>query len=176
MEINDLMEKATRFHGHICPGLAIGVLASKYILENGFKYSPNEEIVAVVENDNCSVDALQALLGTTYGKGNLIHQDYGKLNYSFYNRETEKAIKLTVNSKKFDKKKKMTKLERIQKILNSKPSDIFSIYEIEFNPPGLAQIEESVPCDICGESTMNSRLMLYENNSICIPCYKAQRK
>ena len=88
MEINDLMEKATRFHGHICPGLAIGVLAAKYILENGFKYSPNEEIVAVVENDNCSVDALQALLGTTYGKGNFIHQDYGKLNYSFYNRDS----------------------------------------------------------------------------------------
>ena len=85
MEINDLMEKASRFHGHICPGLAIGVLAAKYLLDNGFKYSPNEEVVAVVENDNCSVDAIQSLMGCTYGKGNLIHQDYGKLNYNFYN-------------------------------------------------------------------------------------------
>ena len=50
MEINDLMEKATRFHGHICPGLAIGVLAVKYVLEQGFNFSPNEEVVAVVEN------------------------------------------------------------------------------------------------------------------------------
>ena len=76
MEIKDLIEKSIRFHGHICPGLAIGVLAAKYLLEHDFNYSPNEEIVAVVENDNCSIDALQVLLGTTYGKGNLIHKDY----------------------------------------------------------------------------------------------------
>ncbi len=175
METKELMEKATRFHGHICPGLAIGVLAAKYVLEHGFKYSPNEEVVAVVENDNCSIDAFQALLGTTYGKGNLIHQDYGKLNYYFYNRETEKAIKLSLKSKAFGKKK-LSKHERIKHLLDSKPENIFSIYEIEFNPPGLAEIEESIPCDICGEPTMNSRLMFYKNSSMCIPCYKAQRK
>ncbi|MHA2324239.1 MAG: FmdE family protein [Promethearchaeota archaeon] len=96
MEINDLMERASRFHGHICPGLAIGVLAAKYVLDHDFNFSPNEEVVSVVENDNCSVDALQALLGTTYGKGNLIHRDYGKPNYYFYNRKTEIGIKLSV--------------------------------------------------------------------------------
>ena len=175
MEINDLMEKATRFHGHICPGLAIGVLAAKYVLEHGFNFSPNEEIVSVVENDNCSVDALQALLGTTYGKGNLIHRDYGKPNYYFYNRETEKGVELSVKIKKF-KNKSLSKHERVQQLLKSKPDDIFFINEIEFNPPGLAQIEESVPCDICGDLTMNSRLMFYQNNNICIPCYKIQKK
>ena len=175
METKELMEKAARFHGHICSGLAIGVLAAKYVLDNGFNYSPNEEVVAVVENDNCSIDALQALLGTTYGKGNLIHQDYGKLNFYFYNRETEKAFKLSFKNTVFSDKKK-TKHERVKKLLSLKPDKVFNIYEIEFNPPGLAQIEESIPCDICGENTMNSRLMFYNNNSMCIPCYKAQRK
>lgn len=175
MEANELMEKAARFHGHICPGLAIGVLAAKYLLDHGFNYSPNEEIVAVVENDNCSVDALQVLIGTTYGKGNLIHQDYGKLNYYFYNRETEKAIKLSIKDKGFEDRKK-SKHEKIKQLLDSKPEKVFNIYEIEFSPPSLAQIEESVSCDICGEKTMNSRLMFYNNNSMCIPCYKAQRK
>ena len=174
MEAKDLMEKAVKFHGHICPGLAIGVLAAKYVLENGFKYSPNEEIVAVVENDNCSVDALQVLLGTTYGKGNLIHQDHGKLNYYFYNRETKKAVKLTIKNKDFGDKK-LSKMERIQKILKSEPKDIFNIADIKFNPPGLAEIEESVPCDICGELTMNSRLMFYQNSTMCIPCYRNRR-
>jgi formylmethanofuran dehydrogenase subunit E len=175
MEAKELMEKAARFHGHICPGLAIGVLAAKYLLDNGFNYSPNEEVVAVVENDSCSVDAIQALLGTTYGKGNLIHHDYGKFNYSFYNRETEKAIKLSVKEKTFEDKKK-SKHEIIKHVLNSKPEKVFNIKEIDFNPPSSAQIEDSIPCDICGEKTMNSRLMFYENNSMCIPCYKAQRK
>jgi formylmethanofuran dehydrogenase subunit E len=175
MEPSEFMEKASRFHGHICPGLAIGVLAVKYVLSQGFNYSPNEEVVAVVETDNCSVDALQALLGTTYGKGNLIHQDYGKSNYYFYNRETERAIKLTVKSIK-EEEKKLSKHERIQQILHSKPEDFFTIYEIDYNPPSLAQVEESIPCDICGEDTMSSRLMFYDNSSMCIPCYKAQRK
>jgi formylmethanofuran dehydrogenase subunit E len=175
MEAKELMEKAARFHGHMCPGLAIGVLAAKYILEHGFNYSPNEEVVAVVETDNCSIDALQSLLGVSTGKGNLIHQDYGKLNYYFYNRETEKAIKLSVKSNVFEDKKK-NKHERIKQLLASKPEKVFNIYEIEYNPPGLAQVEESIPCDICGENTMNSRLMFYNNNSMCIPCYKAQRK
>ncbi|MHA2186191.1 MAG: FmdE family protein, partial [Promethearchaeota archaeon] len=30
MDPSAFMEKASRFHGHICPGLAIGVLAVKY--------------------------------------------------------------------------------------------------------------------------------------------------
>ncbi len=174
MEAKELMEKATRFHGHICPGLAIGVLAAKHVLEHGYNYSPNEELVAVVENDNCSVDALQVILGTTYGKGNLVHQDYGKNNYYFYDRRTQKGIKLAIKSREFGEKK-LTRDEKIQLLLNSKPEDIFNIDEIEFNPPGLAQIEESIPCEICGELTMSSRLMTYNNSDICIPCYKKLR-
>lgn len=174
MEAKELMEKATRFHGHICPGLAIGVLAAKHVLEHGYNYSPNEELVAVVENDNCSVDALQVILGTTYGKGNLVHQDYGKNNYYFYDRRTQKGIKLAIKSREFGEKK-LTRDEKIQLLLNSKPEDIFNIDEIEFNPPGLAQIEESIPCEICGELTMSSRLMTYNNSDMCIPCYKKLR-
>ena len=174
MEAKELMEKAVRFHGHICPGLAIGVLAAKYILEHGFDYSPNEELVAVVENDNCSVDALQAILGTTYGKGNLVHQDYGKMNYYFYDRRTEKGIRLALKSHDFDKKK-LNRDEKIQLLLKSKPEKIFNVYDIEFNPPGLAVVEQSVPCEVCGEPTMNSRIMTYNGSEMCIPCYKKMR-
>ena len=175
MEAKELMEKAVRFHGHICPGLAIGVLAAKYVLEQGYDFSPNEELVAVVENDNCSVDALQAILGTTFGKGNLIHQDYGKNNFNFFNRRTEKGVKLSLKISK-SSNNKLTRDEKIQFLLKSKPENIFDIHKIDFNPPSLAQIEESVPCEICGELTMNTRIMTYNNSEMCIPCYKKMRK
>jgi len=174
MEAKELMEKAVRFHGHICPSLAIGVLAAKYVLEHGYDYSPNEELVAVVENDNCSVDALQAILGTTFGKGNLVHQDYGKMNFYFYDRRSKKGVRLATKSREFGEKKQ-SKDEKIQFLLNSKPEDIFNLYEIEYNPPGLALIEESVPCEICGENTMSSRLMTYNDSEMCIPRYKKMR-
>ena len=98
MDINELMKKATIFHGHICPGVAIGVLVAKYAIENGFEHSPDEELVAIVENDNCSVDAIQALLGTTFGKGNLIHRDYGKNNFTIFSRKTKKGVRLSLKN------------------------------------------------------------------------------
>ena len=175
VNINDLMKKAAVFHGHLCPGIAIGVLAAKYALEQGYEHSLDEEIVAVVETDNCSVDALQILLGTTYGKGNLVHLDYGKSNYSFYNRKTQKGIRLALK-KDISNFKNLSRDEKIQKLLELEPEDIFDIREIEFNPPGLALIDESVPCKMCGELTMESRIMNYQGKSICVPCYKELRK
>jgi len=171
VEIRELMKKATMFHGHICPGIAIGVLAAKYAIEHGFEHSPDEELVAVVETDNCSVDALQALLGTTYGKGNFIHKDYGKSNYNIYSRKNQKGIRLTLKNAIVDNRK-LSRDEKIQKLLSMEPEDVFDIRIIEFDPPGMAQIEESAPCSICGELTMDSRMMNYQGKIMCIPCYK----
>ena len=72
-----LVKQATDFHGHWCPGLAIGIRAAEWALKELGK-APDEEIVAVVETDMCGVDAIQSLTGCTFGKGNLIHKDYGK--------------------------------------------------------------------------------------------------
>jgi formylmethanofuran dehydrogenase subunit E len=73
----ELIQETTNFHGHWCPGLAIGIRASEWVLKEMGK-APDEEIVAVVETDMCGVDAVQYLTGCTFGKGNLIHKDYGK--------------------------------------------------------------------------------------------------
>ena len=53
--------------------------------------APDEEIVAVVETEMCAVDAIQALTGCTFGKGNLIHRDWGKNAYTFFRRSDGKA-------------------------------------------------------------------------------------
>lgn len=82
----DSFEKAAAFHGHICPGLALGVRVSDYALRELGQRSSDEELVAVVENDSCAVDAVQALTGCTFGKGNLIFKDYGKHVYTFIKR------------------------------------------------------------------------------------------
>jgi formylmethanofuran dehydrogenase subunit E len=83
------------FHGHWCPGLAIGIRAAEWALKEMGK-SPDEEIVAVVETDMCGVDAIQYLTGCTFGKGNLIHKDYGKNAFTFYRRRDGKAVRLVL--------------------------------------------------------------------------------
>ena len=74
--MDDEFLKAAEFHGHVCPGLAIGYRVAKYA-KNYFDKSEDEELVAIVENKSCSIDAIQFLLSCTFGKGNLIFKDYG---------------------------------------------------------------------------------------------------
>ena len=65
------------------PGLAIGFKAVEgAIAELGLSDDDlpavDEEIVCVTENDACGVDAVQYLLGCTFGKSNLITRVRGK--------------------------------------------------------------------------------------------------
>ena len=74
-----------RFHGHSCPGLAIGYRMACAGMEALHAIrSEDEEIVAVVENNACGVDALQCVTGCTFGKGNLVFRDHGKQVYTLY--------------------------------------------------------------------------------------------
>lgn len=171
MNVKQLMEKAVEFHGHACPGLALGILVSKYILEHGFNPAIDEELVAIVENNNCSVDALQTLLKTTFGKGNLIYKDFGKNNYTIYSRKLKKGIRLSLKGHAF-REEGLSREERLEKILNANPEDIFNIQEVEFNPPEMAKIEKSYPCDVCKELTMESRLTNHEGKRLCKECLK----
>jgi formylmethanofuran dehydrogenase subunit E len=63
--------------------------------------APDEEVVAVVETDMCGVDAIQFLTGCTFGKGNLIHKDFGKNAFTFYRRSDGKAIRLVTRPSSF---------------------------------------------------------------------------
>ena len=89
----ELIKATIDFHGHSCPGLAIGIRLSELVM-NKFGRSMDEEIVAVVETDMCAVDAIQFLTGCTFGKGNLIHLDYGKSAFTFHSRQKEKSIRI----------------------------------------------------------------------------------
>ena len=93
-EPTDDLKKCIEFHGHLCPGLVYGYLVSKKAIDLlGLKRSRDEEVVAISENDSCAVDALQVILGTSIGKGNLILKDYGKNAYTIINRSNKRAYR-----------------------------------------------------------------------------------
>ena len=86
---------AVAFHGHACPGLALGYRAAYYALDalKGGR-SDDEELVCIVENDACGIDAIQVIAGCSVGKGNLILRDFGKHAYTFIDRRYNRAIRL----------------------------------------------------------------------------------
>jgi len=136
MNIKALWEKAVEFHGHTCPGLAMGVVVSKIVLEELGDRAKRRELVAIVENVSCPVDGIQALLGCTFGKKNLIHKDTGKPVYTFYNRQTRRAIRVSKKQDALYRKPEQPKerQDQIDTILK-RGRDLFNVQEITISPP-----------------------------------------
>ncbi|MGV8175712.1 MAG: FmdE family protein [Methanothrix sp.] len=51
------LRRAVEFHGHLCPGLAIGYRIARYVKKHHPR-SEDEELVCIAENNSCSVDAI----------------------------------------------------------------------------------------------------------------------
>ena len=85
-------EEIIQFHGHECPGLAIGYGMATAAMEKLDSIRAEDELVSIVENDACGVDALQCITGCTFGKGNLLFRDYGKNIYTIYCRSSRAAV------------------------------------------------------------------------------------
>lgn len=121
---NELWNKCVEFHGHECPGLAIGFRASQVaIKEMGLKFSSDEELVCITESKTCAVDGVQVITGCTFGKSNLIYKETGEMAFSFFDRKSNNCIRIVLN--KFEGK--MSRKEKEHYILNAPVDEIFSI-------------------------------------------------
>ena len=61
-----IWEKCVAFHGHQCPGLALGARLCEYVQEHlKLRFSEDEQLVCIAETDACPGDAIQAILGCT---------------------------------------------------------------------------------------------------------------
>lgn len=195
---SDQVRQAIDFHGHWCPGLAIGVRAAQWALQE-MGQAPDEEIVAVVETDMCGVDAVQALVGCTFGKGNLIHKDYGKNAFTFYRRRDGKSARIVFNSAIYgDARLQLGRLHRKQleeglspdeeklwketRTMASKrvmEADLKVLFEVKpaVEPvPQKARILASLICDACKEAVMETRTRRMHEQILCIPCFEAREK
>lgn len=161
------------FHGHSCPGLAIGYRMAKAGL--GFlsgARSEDEEIVAIVENDACGVDALQCVTGCTFGKGNLIFKDHGKHVFTIYNRASRRGVRVVFNHQNIPENLGEDREELVQWILRSPDDAVVAVKSVEIEEPEPARIMDSVVCALCNERVMETRTVVVDNQLVCIPCSK----
>jgi formylmethanofuran dehydrogenase subunit E len=196
MEIKPFSD-VTLFHGHVCPGSALGYQAAKAGLkELSGERSQDEEILAIVENDSCAVDAIQVVTGCTFGKGNLIFFDFGKQAYSFASRDSGEAVRVSMKSS-FDMNKLEPKLAEIRqkiskgganqdekeelgrlmrevskKVLKLPPEDIFDVKKVKITIPPKASMHPSVECSECGEMVSEHRVRVKNGLNVCIPCFE----
>ncbi len=188
------IKQTIAFHGHSCPGLAIGIRAAELACER-LGTPAQSDLVAVAETDMCGLDAIQFLTGCTYGKGNLIHRDHGKMAFSFYDRKTGQGFRALLNpASQTAKWKEMRDL--MKKVLGNTANEqeqarstalrasqtdrymqlpleeMFLVEETPAPPPRPARILESLACEQCGEVTMESRTRRFDGQTLCIPCFE----
>jgi formylmethanofuran dehydrogenase subunit E len=188
---NDVID----FHGHSCPGLALGYrVAIAALREMDMQtISEDEELVAIVENDSCAVDAIQAVTGCTFGKGNLIFKDYGKQAYSFVKRPSGDAVRISIDLKPMEEtaeEKEMwrrysqgeqseevlkvvhsRKAKKTKAILNASETELLKITKMRIPLPQGAKIYQSITCEICGEKVAEPKARVKEGKIVCIPCF-----
>ena len=190
----EMVQKTVAFHGHMCPGLAIGIRAAEVALRDIGPHAHDEEVVAVVETDMCGVDAIQSLTGCTFGKGNLIHLDYGKNAFTFYRRSDGKGIRLVTRPDAFgepdtewealrerlgdegltpEERERFWELHaaRSQQILDIPLDELFELQEPQRDLPHRARVMDSVACEVCSEQVMETRTRRFEGKTLCIPCF-----
>ena len=162
-----------KFHGHSCPGLAIGYRMARAGIEalDSIR-AADEEVVAIVENDACGVDALQCLTGCTFGKGNLLFRDYGKHVYTLYARERKKGVRIVFHGQGIPDEIREDREEFIKWLLNAEENEILSITPVSIKEPEPAEIRKSILCASCGESVMESRTRNLPEKGVCIPCFE----
>lgn len=189
----ETFQRCADFHGHVCPGLAIGYRAAlsgmTWLRENR---AEDEELVAFVENNACGVDAFQVVTGCTFGKGNLIHKDYGKQVFTLLERSSGKGVRIALKAGTMglddEHRELLRKIQqgtategergvfwerhrsRSEEVLELPLEKLFSIQPVDMDLPAKAVIEQSVICEACGEPTMPSKMVEASGRRICRGC------
>jgi formylmethanofuran dehydrogenase subunit E len=191
-----IYDDVVAFHGHSCPGLALGYRVSLRALKEFSGRSEDEELVAIVENNSCAVDALQVMTGCTFGKGNLIFRDYGKQVYTFIKRPSGRSVRIAVHwQKPAESKEELAmwelyakggrsrkvlnfvhdrKAAKVRHILDADEAALMKVTKGRQKLPQEARIYPSIQCDKCSEKVMEPRARVRSGKILCIPCFERE--
>lgn len=165
----DRLNRAVAFHGHLCPGLVIGLRAVEAVMAHPVLGRVDYgKLVCITENDACGVDAIQCLLGCSAGKGNLVARPRGKLAYSFFDRESGAALRLCLC---VSKDEQTGREEWQQALMDMSLETMFNASAPSYEAPESPRIFASVLCEICGEGVAEPMLRLEDGKKVCLDCH-----
>jgi formylmethanofuran dehydrogenase subunit E len=182
-------------HGHYCPFSALGVKAgARAMRELGARSTGMEEMVAIVETNNCFSDGVQIVTGCTFGNNALIYRDYGKTAFTLARRSGE-ALRVYVRPDRVMDERSPEATELFEKVvvqrkggeaegrrlaalwkelsfqvLELPDEEVFDIRREAIEVPAYARIFASVKCSVCGESVMEPRVRMRGGEPVCLAC------
>lgn len=131
----DLLYKAGQLHGHICPGIAMGVLCGAEIMNKIWdKKEDPYDYTMTAEQPNCVLDGLMFVTGFTPGKRKLILEPGDHMRYKIVNKEGKGwLIESSDHNRAYINEllpDEMPKLERAKKVLKLDFYKIFDVTEL----------------------------------------------
>ena len=197
-DLKGLLEKSGELHGHLCSYSAYGVKAGYIAMrELGLENRGMEELIAIVETNNCFSDGIQLVTGCTFGNNGLIFRDYGKTAVTVARRDGT-AIRIALNpdfddavAEKYpeanslfekivirreeateEEQKRMMQLftEMSFEHLDVPENELFIIQRKTIKMPAYAPIFSSTKCAFCGETVMATRIKERDGKPACISC------
>jgi len=198
-DLEGLLRQAETIHGHRCPFLALGVKAGVHAMN--FLETENtgmEELMAVLECNNCFADGIQVVTGCTYGNSALIFKDLGKTAVTVARRRDGVALRLCLKANfreaMFARYPAVGPLfEKVvlqgqgthedqhrfhhlwqavarRELLEVPLEDQFSLMPLTLTLPPLARRFATVTCSRCGEGVMEPRVKIKEGQQVCMVC------
>ncbi len=198
-DIEKLLVKAGELHGHFCPGVSSGVMAAAYGLKQFDQISDGmEDILAIVETNNCFSDGVQYVTGCTFGNNSLIYRDFGKTAVTITDRDAkgiriaaknnseimersfprfrelfEKVVKERNYDRELLREYKKEAMKASFGMLTKDFDSLFTVQEVSPKIPLYAPMRESIQCDRCGENVMAGKTVDNDGRSLCLPCSRS---
>ena len=206
-----LLMLAAQFHGHYCPGLAMGVMAAVHAMQeldrdkadpggaidgvnpaeaagdnaSGPSSDGLEDLLAIVETNNCFADGVQLVTGCSFGNNSLIFEDLGKTAFTLtrrdgngvrvisrhespdyvreafpeFDRHYQRVVKEQVRDEAAVAAFRKSGVERSFGTLNLDFDRMFDVQRVRVDVPDYAPSHESGVCAKCGDSVMATRMV-----------------
>lgn len=179
-EVDDV-ELAVMLHGHLAPGLALGVRMSRLAMERLRMKKGNRRYVAVSETSRCLADAMQATTGCTLGHGNAFIENYGKLAITLARIDTKEGIRIALRENAHEhsplmrkwmlREGKLTRKEEelLGKELLKLDEKYLEVKKIKINFESVFDASEIVKCEECGELVPRGTAVI-RDRTLCRSC------
>ena len=182
--LDELLEECGRLHGHMCAGQLLGarmaILGCRLIGIGDPRGSDRKKLIVWVEIDRCMADAVSAVTGVRLGKRSLKFYDYGKVAATFFNTETNEAVRIVAleesralaDGRYPEIEKKSERQFRAYR--EAADDELFKVERVEvhyseMDKPGRPR--SRVICESCGEGVNDGReVRTTEDKVLCRPC------
>lgn len=181
--LEEWLEEAAAFHGHLCPGQILGVrmalLGCRLLGLNPEDPADRRRLIVYVEIDRCLTDAIATVTGCRLGRRTLKHIDYGKAAATFVDTRTGQAVRIVARDDARETAlhlappglSKAAAQRHAYRIMSDE--DLFRIHRVQVAIP-----PEDLPghplrrvfCARCGEGINDGREVIQNGQVLCRAC------